>query len=169
MAINPNTEPGGHVRTVHPFNFQVGIEKAILDSNFWACLIVGVYKLYSRVYHTCSVGYVQNIFLFVPSQVLSSPFCSLSLLLIVVTQIRGHIAGPSPPPTHYASCPAFLSREAFSSFFPRRLESNCAYPRYAWETPDPSIYRYMLAWAASRNIAAIVNFRQFTSSVQCYQ
>ena len=97
MAINPNTEPGGHVRTVHPFNFQVGIEKAILDSNFWACLIVGVYKLYSRVYHTCSVGYVQNIFLFVPSQVLSSPFCSLSLLLIVVTQIRGHIAGPSPP------------------------------------------------------------------------
>ena len=33
------------------------------------------------------------------------------------------------PPTHYGSCLAFLSRENFSSFFPRRLASNCAYPR----------------------------------------
>ena len=28
------------------------------------------------------------------------------------------------PPTHYGSCLAFLSREDFSSFFPRRLASN---------------------------------------------
>ena len=35
-------------------------------------------------------------FLF-PSHLLSSPFYSLSLLLIVVTQIRGHIACSSPP------------------------------------------------------------------------
>ena len=138
MAINPNTEPGGHVRTVHPFNFQVGIEKAILDSNFWACLIVGVYKLYSRVYHTCSVGYVQNIFLFVPSQVLSSPFCSLSLLLIVVTQIRGHMAGCFPPlPTTVRALHCALSIRAisFSLFF-----SSKSFPRIFqmfWRTAHP--------------------------------
>ena len=34
-------------------------------------------------------------FCFFPSHLLFSPFCSLSLL--VVTQIRGHIAGSSPP------------------------------------------------------------------------
>ena len=61
-----------------------------------------------------------------PSHLLSSPFFPLSLL--VVTQIRGHIltAGSSPslPTTVRAS--QFLSREDFSSFFPRRLASNCA-------------------------------------------
>ena len=39
------------------------------------------------------------------------------LSLLVVTQIRGHIAGSSPPPTHYEQfvpC-IFLSREDFSS------------------------------------------------------
>ena len=35
------------------------------------------------------------------------------------------------PPTHYGSCLALLSREDFSSFFPRRLASNYAYPRQA--------------------------------------
>ena len=58
----------------------------------------------------------------------SIPFAILSLL--VVTQIRGHIAGSSSPPTHYGSCLAFLSREDFSSScFARRLASNRAYPR----------------------------------------
>ena len=33
------------------------------------------------------------------------------------------------PPPYYGSCLAFLSREDLSSFFPRRLASNCAYPR----------------------------------------
>ena len=37
------------------------------------------------------------------------------LSLLVVPQIRGHIAGSSPPCTHYGSCLAFLSREDFSS------------------------------------------------------
>ena len=64
---------------------------------------------------------------FFPSPLLSSPFYSLSLL--VVTQIRGHMAGSSPPLPHYGSCLSFLSREDFSSFFRRRLASNCAYPR----------------------------------------
>ena len=61
----------------------------------------------------------------------SIPFISLALLsrsLPAVTQIRGHIAGPRPPsPRRYA--PSFLSREVFSILFPRRLASNCAYPR----------------------------------------
>ena len=35
------------------------------------------------------------IIIFFPPHLLSSPFYSLSLL--VVTQIRGHIAGPPPP------------------------------------------------------------------------
>ena len=41
----------------------------------------------------------ESFFFFCPSHLLSSPFYSLSLLLIliVVTQIRGHIAGSSPP------------------------------------------------------------------------
>ena len=35
------------------------------------------------------------------------------------------------PPPHYGSCLAFLSGEDFSSFFPRRPASNCAYARYS--------------------------------------
>ena len=38
---------------------------------------------------------LEFFFFFSPSHLLSSPFYSLSLL--VVTQIRGHIAGSSPP------------------------------------------------------------------------
>ena len=41
----------------------------------------------------CQTGTL--FFFFFPSHLLSSPFCSLSLL--VVTQIRGHIAGSFPP------------------------------------------------------------------------
>ena len=59
--------------------------------------------------------------------ILSSPFCSLSLP--VVTQIRGHIAGSSPPLPTTVRALHFLSQENFSCFFPRRLASNCAYPR----------------------------------------
>ena len=36
-----------------------------------------------------------------------------------------------PPPPHHGMCLAFLSREDFGSFFPRRLASSCAYPRYS--------------------------------------
>ena len=52
---------------------------------------------------------------------------SFSLSLLVVTQIRGHIrAGSSPPlPSPVRFVPCILSREGFSSFFPRRLASNC--------------------------------------------
>ena len=53
----------------------------------------------------------------------------LSLLLIVVTQIRGHVAGSSPPLYPPRFVPCILSREDLSSFSPRRVASNCAYPR----------------------------------------
>ena len=46
----------------------------------------------------------------------------------IVTQIRGHIVGP-PPPSPLRYVPSFLSREDFSIFCPRRLASNCNYPR----------------------------------------
>ena len=62
----------------------------------------------------------------------SVPFLILALLsspsLPVVTQIRGHIAGP-PPPSPLRCVPSFLSREEFSIVFPCRLASNCTYPR----------------------------------------
>ena len=55
--------------------------------------------------------------LFFPSHLLSSPFYSLSLL--VVTQIRGDMAGSSPPlPTTVRSL-AFLSRQDF--VYPRKI------------------------------------------------
>ena len=42
-------------------------------------------------------------FFYFPCHLLSSPFCSLSLL--VVTQIRGHMAGSSPPsPLWFVPC-----------------------------------------------------------------
>ena len=61
--------------------------------------------------------YIQLLYTvcFFPSHLSWLPFCSLSLL--VVTQIRGHVAGFSPPPTHYGSCLAF--------FFARRFQLAC--------------------------------------------
>ena len=55
-------------------------------------------------------------FFYFPCHLLSSPFCSLSLL--VVTQIRGHMAGSSPPPTHYGACLAFFIARRFQLFLP---------------------------------------------------
>ena len=55
---------------------------------------------------------------------------SLSFL-VLMTQIRVHMAG-SCPPSSLRFVPCIFSREDFwsSPFFPRRLSSNCAYPRY---------------------------------------
>ena len=64
---------------------------------------------------------------YIPSHLLSSPFCSLSLLLIVVTQIRGHMAGCFPPlPTTVRALHCALSIRAisFSLFF-----SSKSFPR----------------------------------------
>ena len=57
----------------------------------------------------------------------SSPSTSLD-----VTQIPGHYEQVLlRPPIYGTYVPLFLPREEFSTFFPRRLESNCAYARYS--------------------------------------
>ena len=65
----------------------------------------------------------ETVFFFFPSHFLSSsPFFSLPPSYTAVTQIRirGHIAEVLLPPPYYGSCLAFLWREGFSHFFPRR-------------------------------------------------
>ena len=62
----------------------------------------------------------------------SIPFTVFALLFSLPLSRNsgpGSYSGLFPPPTHYGSCLAFLSREDFSFFFPRRLASDCAYPR----------------------------------------
>ena len=99
--------------------------------------------IYLYVYHTygnsvtaASIPGIKTMILFIifskhffffPSHLLSSPFCSLSLLVVI--QIRGHTAGCSSPIPTAVRALHFLSREDFSSFFPRRLASKCAYLR----------------------------------------
>ena len=62
----------------------------------------------------------------------SSNFLSSHVVFYIsfqlVTQIRGRTAGSATPfPLRYVA--SFWSREDFRLFFPRRLASNCAYPR----------------------------------------
>ena len=71
-----------------------------------------------------------------PSHLLSSPFFSIFLLSRNSdSRLQSRLFSP---PSHYGSCLAFLSREDFSSFSPRRLASNCPYPRHALPAADPS-------------------------------
>ena len=77
---------------------------------------------------SCRESNSDFLFYFIfPSPLLSSHFCLSPS--IVVTQTRGHKAGSSPP-SPLRCVPSFLKREEFSTFFPRRPASNCAYPRY---------------------------------------
>ena len=61
---------------------------------------------------------------------LSSPFFSLSLQLVALHPDSGVTNQAFRPPLQFVSCLAFFWREYFRYFFPRRLASNCAYPRY---------------------------------------
>ena len=74
---------------------------------------------------------------FFPSYLLSSPFCSLSLL--VVTQIRGHTAGSSPLLPTYGSCLAFFIARRFQIFLPSSTSAELCSPTLgALTTPvDP--------------------------------
>ena len=67
---------------------------------------------------------------FFPSHSLSLPVLSCSRL--GVTQIRSHGRLYHPLPTTVHLC-LFSSKE-FNTFFPRRLASNCAYPRFSWRS-----------------------------------
>ena len=62
------------------------------------------------------------VFFFFPSHLLFLPFFSLPPIIIVVTQIRGHIAGSSPSPLRFGPC-IFFHLENIQ-LFPRRLPSN---------------------------------------------
>ena len=53
---------------------------------------------------------------------------------------RGSYSRLISPRTHYGSCPAFLSRDDFSSFLPRRRASNCAHPREALSAVAPFFF-----------------------------
>ena len=75
---------------------------------------------------------LSSLFFFFASHFLSLSFFSLSPQ--VVTQIRGHTAASSPPPSkvyfeYTSTCLAFWSREYLIPFFPRRLASSA--PTYA--------------------------------------
>ena len=77
------------------------------------------------------------------SRLFSSPSFSLSLL--VVTQIRRHIAGSSfPSHLRFVQC-IFIARRFHQNFFARRLASNCAYPRATRSAVDPFFFFSFLA------------------------
>ena len=54
---------------------------------------------------------------------------TLLLLIVVVTQIQGHTAGSSPSQLRLFVLCIFIAGILFSPFCPRRLASDCAYPR----------------------------------------
>ena len=68
-----------------------------------------------------------------------------------------------PPPTHYGSCLSFLSRVDFSSFFPRRLASNCAYPRQALSAVDP-----FFIFASKYNFKNYGGIRTHGATLECH-
>ena len=70
------------------------------------------------------------------------------------------------PLTHYGSCLAFLSREDFSPFFPRRLASTCAYPRYALSAVDPYLFIFFFASKFIISPRRDSNSRTSTSSIR---
>ena len=91
----------------------------------------GGYKYPAAQAPTNSDSYTILLYCFV--FVISIPFITFALLFspprtVVITQIRRHVSiVDSSPPSPYGSCLAFLLREGWSTFFPRRLASNCAY------------------------------------------
>ena len=87
-------------------------------------LVLGIEVV--SIYNINSVCVCFFCFFFHPIYHLRPSFLSPSYA--VVTQIRSHIAGSSPLPTTVRAL-HFFSREDFSCFFPRRLASNCSYPR----------------------------------------
>ena len=92
--------------------------------------------------------YLFFYFTFFPSHLLSSPFCSLPPSR---NSDPGSHSRLFSPPTHYGSCLAFLSREDFSSLFPRRLASNCAYQRQALSAIDPFFFFLLQIKSKSRH------------------
>ena len=90
--------------------------------------------------HITSCDAIYLVFIFIYFYFFSIPFIIFALLLSLSPSRNSDPGSHSrlfSPPAHYGSCIAFFSREDFSSFFPRRLTSNCAYPRQALSAVDP--------------------------------
>ena len=56
-------------------------------------------------------------------------------ILVVITQIRGHVAGSSPPPHYVPFVSCIIIARKLSSLVDS-LASNCAYPRSALSAVD---------------------------------
>ena len=87
----------------------------------------------------------------------SIPFIIFALLfvssLLVVTQMRGHVAGSSPPLPSTVRALHFYGEKTYSSsFLPSRLASNysCAYPRYAPLAVEPFILLFLFVVGANK-------------------
>ena len=122
---------------------------------------IGAHGLYTPL--RMRTVYLYTLFFSIPFIILAF-LLSPSLAVVVVAQIRGHIAGP-PPPSPLRYVPLFLSREEFSNLFPRRLASNCAYPRCkAFSAVDPffCIFSYTVKispqWESNSRTNALVVF-----------
>ena len=91
-------------------------QRGLIDPNFNVVINLSSDDVHHELVHP-------SLFSF-SSHLLSSHY--ISRLLPVVTHIRGHIAGPSPPsPLRYdGTCLPFYRESEFSILFPRRLASN---------------------------------------------
>ena len=70
------------------------------------------------------------------------------------------------PPTQNDSCLALLSREDFSSFFPRRLASDCAYPRWALSVAVPFLFErseFLIDTSQKKSLRVCTRARSSTS------
>ena len=87
-----------------------------------------------------------------PIYYLLPPF-SLSLLLIVVTQIRGHIAGSSPPsPLRFVPCIIYREKiSALSSLVGLRRTAVLTHARHSATVVDPFIFANKLKISSRRD------------------
>ena len=88
-----------------------------------------------QILGVCTYQYFFSFFLFIPYNI----FVLLLLFLLVATQIRGHILQQTLLllPTTVRALHFYRETIQQSSFFPRRLGSNCPYPRQALSAFDP--------------------------------
>ena len=96
---------------------------------FFFCAEI-IWDFFFRVGKACATRTHVFFSLFFPI-----PFVVFALLVLLPpsgnSDPGSHSIASLLPPPDYGTCVAFLSREGFSTFFPRRLASKlCLYPRY---------------------------------------
>ena len=78
-------------------------------------------------------------------------------ILEVKKRRKMFIIPSSPSPLYirmYGSCLAFLSRKYFSTFFPRRLASHCAYERFVRRRRSQQLILFVLQISSNLTTAA---------------